>query len=186
MKAPLASPSSQHAYRPCAPTLSRSLVWLFAIASGLSVANVYFAQPLLDALARDFSMSHAAVGGVIAATQTGCALALLFLVPLGDRVDRRRLMGVQLLLLMSALIAVGMATSAPALLTGMVAIGMLGTAMTQGLIAYAASASAPTNRVMWWARHRAGCSLACYWQGCLLAASAILRAGAGSILAQRF
>jgi predicted MFS family arabinose efflux permease len=143
MKAPLASPSSQHAYRPCAPTLSRSLVWLFAIASGLSVANVYFAQPLLDALARDFSMSHAAVGGVIAATQTGCALALLFLVPLGDRVDRRRLMGVQLLLLMSALIAVGMATSAPALLTGMVAIGLLGTAMTQGLIAYAASASAP-------------------------------------------
>jgi len=123
--------------------VSRSLVWLFALASGLSVANVYFAQPLLDALARDFALSHAAVGGVIAATQTGCAIALLFLVPLGDRVDRRRLMAIQLLLLISALMAVGMATSAPALLAGMVAIGMLGTAMTQGLIAYAASASAP-------------------------------------------
>lgn len=143
MKALLASPSSQRASPPCPSTASRSLVWLFALASGLSVANVYFAQPLLDALARDFALSHAAVGGVIAATQTGCAIALLFLVPLGDRVDRRRLMAIQLLLLISALMAVGMATSAPALLAGMIAIGMLGTAMTQGLIAYAASASAP-------------------------------------------
>lgn len=123
--------------------MSPSLVWLFAIASGLSVANVYYAQPLLDALARDFAISHAAVGGVITATQTGCALALLFLVPLGDRVDRRRLMALQLLGLMVALVAVGMAQSAPALLAGMLAVGLLGTAMTQGLIAYAASAAAP-------------------------------------------
>ncbi|MCU6664277.1 MFS transporter [Silvania hatchlandensis] len=135
MKASLASPSGQN--------MSPSLVWLFAIASGLSVANVYYAQPLLDALARDFAISHAAVGGVITATQTGCALALLFLVPLGDRVDRRRLMALQLLGLMVALVAVGMAQSAPALLAGMLAVGLLGTAMTQGLIAYAASAAAP-------------------------------------------
>ncbi|MDK4746323.1 MFS transporter [Leclercia adecarboxylata] len=123
--------------------MSRSLVWLFAIASGLSVANVYYAQPLLDALARDFGISHAAVGGVITATQLGCALALLFLVPLGDRVDRRRLMAMQMLALTFALVAVGMAQSTLALLAGMLAVGLLGTAMTQGLIAYAASAAAP-------------------------------------------
>lgn len=123
--------------------ISPSLVWLFAIASGLSVANVYYAQPLLDALARDFAISQAAVGGVITATQTGCALALLFLVPLGDRVDRRRLMVLQMLALIVALAAVGMAQSAPVLLAGMLAVGLLGTAMTQGLIAYAASAAAP-------------------------------------------
>ncbi|MFJ3056348.1 MFS transporter [Herbaspirillum sp. NPDC087042] len=123
--------------------MPRSLVWLFAIASGLSVANVYYAQPLLDALARDFNISHAAVGGVITATQTGCALALLLLVPLGDRMDRRRLMAAQLLALAAALAAVGLTRSAPALLAGMLAVGLLGTAMTQGLIAYAASAAAP-------------------------------------------
>lgn len=123
--------------------ISPSLVWLFAIASGLSVANVYYAQPLLDALARDFGISQAAVGGVITATQLGCALALLFLVPLGDRVDRRRLMAIQMVSLIVALIAVGMAQSAPVLLAGMLAVGLLGTAMTQGLIAYAASAAAP-------------------------------------------
>lgn len=123
--------------------MPRSLVWLFATASGLSVANVYYAQPLLDALARDFGISHAAVGGVVTATHVGCALALLLLVPLGDRVDRRRLMALQLLALIAALVAVGMARAAPALLAGMLAVGLLGTAMTQGLIAYAASAAAP-------------------------------------------
>ncbi|WP_333849613.1 MFS transporter [Leclercia sp.] len=123
--------------------ISPSLTWLFAIASGLSVANVYYAQPLLDALAQDFDISQAAVGGVVTATQIGCALALLFLVPLGDRVDRRRLMALQMLALMVALAAVGMAHSAPVLLVGMLAVGLLGTAMTQGLIAYAASAAAP-------------------------------------------
>lgn len=123
--------------------MSPSLVWLFAIASGLSVANVYYAQPLLDALARDFAISQAAVGGVVTATQMGCALALLFLVPLGDRVDRRRLMALQVLALIVALILVGMAQSAPVLLVGMLAVGLLGTAMTQGLIACAASAAAP-------------------------------------------
>ncbi|MFG5775607.1 MFS transporter [Comamonas sp. J-3] len=118
------------------------LVWLFAIASGLSVANVYYAQPLLDALARDFGISHAAIGGVVLATQIGCALALLLVVPLGDLVERRRLMALQLLGLVLALLAVSVARTAPALLLGMLAVGLLGTAMTQGLIAYAASAAA--------------------------------------------
>ncbi len=123
--------------------MPRSLVWLFAAACTLSVANVYYAQPVLDALALDFNISHAAVGGVITATQVGCALALLLLVPLGDLVDRRRLMAVQLLALVAALAAVGCARSASMLLAGMLGVGLLGTAMTQGLIAYAASAAAP-------------------------------------------
>lgn len=121
--------------------MPRSLVGLFATASGMSVANVYYAQPLLDAIASDFNIGHTAVGGVVAATQVGCALALVLLVPLGDRVDRRRLMGLQLLALIVALAAVAMAPSTPMLLIGMLGVGLLGTAMTQGLIAYAASAA---------------------------------------------
>ena len=98
---------------------------------------------MLDALANDFGISHAAVGGVVTATQIGCALALLLVVPLGDKVDRRRLMAVQLIALVVALVSVSMAQSSSALLIGMLATGMLGTAMTQGLIAYAASAASP-------------------------------------------
>jgi predicted MFS family arabinose efflux permease len=123
-----------------------SLVALFSIASGLSVANVYYAQPLLDNLAEDFGISHAAVGGLITATQVGCALALLLLVPLGDLLNRRRLMAFQIFGLIVALISVAVAHSAPALLISLLAVGLLGTAMTQGLIAYAASAAAPHER----------------------------------------
>lgn len=126
--------------------MPRPLVALFACASGLSVANVYYAQPLLDALALDFAISRAAVGGVITATQLGSVLALLLLVPLGDLVQRRRLMLIQLLALVAALAAVASAGSATALMAGMLAVGMLGTAMTQGLIAYAATASPEAER----------------------------------------
>lgn len=145
MKTALAPPSPPLRKPPPAQAVDMpaSLVWLFAAASGLSVANVYYAQPLLDALARDFAIRQAAVGGVVTATQIGCALALLLLVPLGDLLERRRLMAAQLLALVAALTTVAMARSAPALLAGVLAVGLLGTAMTQGLIAYAASAAAP-------------------------------------------
>lgn len=131
--------------RPAAATPA-PLVALFAGASGLSVANVYYAQPLLDSLAADFHISQAAVGGVVTATQLGSALALLLLIPLGDRLDRRRLMLGQALALVAALACVALAGSSAILLAGMLAVGMLGTAMTQGLIAYAATIAAPGER----------------------------------------
>jgi len=71
--------------------MPRAMVLLFAIACGVSVANVYYAQPLLDALAAEFGFSQAAVGVVVTATQVGSALALVLVVPLGDLLDRRRL-----------------------------------------------------------------------------------------------
>ncbi|NNG62277.1 MFS transporter, partial [Pseudomonas fragi] len=83
--------------------MPRALVGLFACASGLSVANVYYAQPLLDQLATDFAISHARVGAVITATQIGSVLALLLIVPLGDQLDRRRLMLAQLAVLIAGL-----------------------------------------------------------------------------------
>jgi len=87
------------------------------LSCGLSVANVYYAQPLLDALARDFGFSAATIGIVITMTQAGCALALLLLVPLGDLLERRRLMLVQLVLLIVALLATATASTSFWLLT---------------------------------------------------------------------
>ncbi|MDE3322316.1 MFS transporter [Acinetobacter nosocomialis] len=143
MKASLASSTSHAKSDKPLSSMPRGVILLFAIASGASVANVYYAQPLLDILAKDFNISHASIGGVVTATQIGCALALLFLVPLGDLVNRRRLMTLQLLALVSALLVVAFAHSVSVLLAGMLAVGLLGTAMTQGLIAYSASAAAP-------------------------------------------
>lgn len=126
--------------------MRRSQMLLFACASGLSVANVYYAQPLLDALARDFAIPAYAIGGVVTATQVGCALALVLLVPLGDIFARRHLMLAQALVLVLALTAVGMSSSTYGLLGAMCLTGMLGTAMTQGLIAYAAAAAPAHER----------------------------------------
>ncbi|MBY4825773.1 MFS transporter, partial [Burkholderia contaminans] len=126
--------------------LSAARVALLAICCAASVANVYYAQPLLDSIARDFGVSQAAVGGVITATQLGCALALLFVVPLGDLLSRKRLITVQLLLLTAACIGVAASSTRIALLAGMVAVGLLGTAMTQGLIACSAALAGAGER----------------------------------------
>ncbi|QTO45935.1 MFS transporter [Burkholderia latens] len=126
--------------------VAKTLVALLAVCCAASVANVYYAQPLLDSIARDFGVSQAAVGGVITATQLGCALALLFVVPLGDLLDRKRLLAIQLLLLTAACIGVAVSSTRIALLAGMVALGLLGTAMTQGLIACSAALASVGER----------------------------------------
>lgn len=128
------------------PSLSRPVLGLLAIAAGASVANVYFAQPLLERLAHDFALDAVVAGAVLAATQAGSVLALLGLLPLADRGDRRRLLRVQLLALVVALLWLAAARSTAWLLSGMLLAGLLGTALTQGLIAYAANLAAPEQR----------------------------------------
>jgi hypothetical protein len=61
-------------------TLSNAAVLLFAVACGLVVANVYYAQPLLDAMAKAFAMSPAIIGIVITLTRVGYGIGLVLLV----------------------------------------------------------------------------------------------------------
>ncbi|MFI5770482.1 MFS transporter [Streptomyces sp. NPDC051658] len=128
-----------------APALSGRTTLLFAVASGVAVANVYFAQPLLVTLSQDFRISAAAIGVVVTLTQIGYGLGLFLLVPLGDLVDRRTLVVTQLALLAAALVATGTAATAPVLLTALAAVGFLAV-VTQTLVAFAASLSAPDRR----------------------------------------
>ncbi|MGW0587205.1 MFS transporter [Streptosporangium sp. NPDC002607] len=125
--------------------LPRGVTLLFAIACGTAVANVYFAQPLLVTLGRDFAISPATLGAVVTLTQLGYGLGLFFIVPLGDLIDRRRLIVMQLLLLAAALMVVGTATIAALLLAGMAAVGLLAV-VTQTLVAFAASLAPPAQR----------------------------------------
>ncbi|MDW3714312.1 MULTISPECIES: MFS transporter [unclassified Pseudomonas] len=131
---------------PSRGSLSPAQAWLLAVACGLSVANVYYAHPLLDAMASDLGISRAAIGGVISVTQAGSALALLVLVPLGDLLERRQLMAAQLLLLVGSLLLVALARQPWLTLLGMLGLGLLGTAMTQGLLAFAASLAGDAQR----------------------------------------
>jgi predicted MFS family arabinose efflux permease len=124
---------------------SRPLAFLFAVACGLAVANVYFAPPLLDAIADSFGMSHATIGMIVSISQVGYGLGLLFIVPLGDLIDRRRLIAGQSVLSALALLAVCFAPTSLALLVAMASIGLLAV-VTQALVAYAASLAKPHER----------------------------------------
>lgn len=128
-----------------APTLTRSTILLFSVASGLAVANAYFAHPLLDLMADDLQLSHRLAGLIVGMTQLGYGLGLVLLVPLGDLVDRRKLVVAQSLLSVLALICVGLSTTAAMLLASMAAMGFLAV-VTQALVAYAASLSRPSER----------------------------------------
>lgn len=132
----LASPTS---------TLPTVQVLLFAMACGLAVANVYYAQPLLDAMAQSLGIPHSTIGLVVTLTQVGYGLGLLLLVPLGDLLNRRRLIVVQMLLSVLALLVVALAPSATGLLLGMAGTGLLAV-VTQVLVAHAANLAAPGER----------------------------------------
>ena len=116
-----------------------------ATAAGLAVATVYFAQPLLVTMGTDLGIAPGTVGAFVTVTQLGYGLGLFFLVPLGDLIDRRRLIRLQFVLLAVALLAVGVARNAAMLLVGLAAVGLLAV-VTQSLVVLAASLSTPAER----------------------------------------
>ncbi|MDF2000169.1 MFS transporter [Peribacillus frigoritolerans] len=118
---------------------------LFATACGMAVANIYYAQPLLDSLATEFGIAHSSIGIIITITQLCYALGLLLLVPLGDLLNRRRLIIGQMLLSVLSLIVVGIAPIITVLFTGLAAVGLLAV-VTQVLVAFASTLAAPAER----------------------------------------
>ncbi|WP_430252420.1 MFS transporter [Neorhizobium sp. DAR64860/K0K1] len=66
-------------------------VYLFALAAAIMVANIYYSQPLLAVIGRSFGVEPANAGYMVTLTQLGYGLGVLFIVPLGDGVDRRKL-----------------------------------------------------------------------------------------------
>ncbi|MES5922066.1 MFS transporter [Bacillus cereus group sp. RP37] len=127
------------------PSMSHALALLFATACGMSVANIYFAQPLLDQLSNEFSINHSIIGVVITVTQIFYGVGLLLLVPLGDLLNQRRLIVGQMLLSTTALVIVGTASSSMVLFAGMALVGLIAV-VTQTLVAFAATIASPTER----------------------------------------
>ena len=126
-------------------TLSRYQTFLFAITCAMAVANVYFAQPLLESMAASLSVSPGTIGIVVTATQAGYAVGLLFIVPLGDLLNRKKLILTQLLLSAVALSAVGLAQDWGMLLGAMVLVGLMAV-VVQVVVAYAATLASPEQR----------------------------------------
>ncbi|MFG1299284.1 MFS transporter [Xanthobacter sp. V3C-3] len=118
---------------------------MFALASGLAVANVYYAQPLIDTIAQEVKISRAVAGVIISATQIGYFLGLLFIVPLGDILNRRRLLLWQTALLGLALFIPAIAPNAATLLAGFGVVGLL-SVIAQTFVAYAADIASERTR----------------------------------------
>ena len=124
------------------PSLTRWITLLLATTSAMAVATVYFAQPLLESMATDLGVAQQQIGWVVGATQAGYAVGLLLIVPLGDLVDRKRLLLWQLLFSALALVGVGVAPNWAMLLLALAITGLMAV-MVQVMVAHAASLASP-------------------------------------------
>jgi predicted MFS family arabinose efflux permease len=130
---------------PSTGPISRPLVLLLAVSTGVAVATNYYAQPLLDTIGRSLHLASGEAGLVVTASQIGYAAGLVFLVPLADLVERRRL--VVAMCLFSAAGLVG-AAAAPnlAVLLALVAFAGATSVVAQMLVAFGATLAAENER----------------------------------------
>jgi predicted MFS family arabinose efflux permease len=118
---------------------------LLAVVCGVAVASVYAGQPVLGPMGHDLGVPGDSVGWFVAAGQLGYLAGLVLLVPLGDMLDRRRLIAAHL-----GLVAVGLAVTAAAPVAwvafGGLAVAGVFAVVVQTTVAYAASISPPDER----------------------------------------
>lgn len=84
-----------------------SLLWILATVAGVSVANLYYCQPLLNVMCRDLGITEFQANLIPMITQIGYALGLLFIIPLGDLYDRRRIIVLNFAVLTVSMSAIG-------------------------------------------------------------------------------
>lgn len=125
--------------------ISPGMVLLLAFASGLIVANLYYAQTLVGPISDATGLSAEAAGLIVTLTQIGYTLGLLFIVPLGDLLENRRLIVTALLFTAAALMVAALSTSAVVFLAAALAIG-LGSVAAQILVPFAAHLSNEATR----------------------------------------
>jgi predicted MFS family arabinose efflux permease len=123
--------TATHAETSAAPTL------LMAATCGIVAGNLYYAQPLAGLIGADLGLSAHATGLVVTLTQIGYGVGLLFIVPLGDLVENRRLILITIALATLGLIGAAVAPSATPFLAASLLIG-LGSVAIQVVVPFAA------------------------------------------------
>ncbi|MFF7309108.1 MFS transporter [Streptomyces sp. NPDC008137] len=103
-------------------TPARTLI--FAIAAGMAVGNLYWAQPLIEVIASSLGVSSSSAATLVTVTQVGYALGIFLIVPLGDILDRRRLIPLILTVSAATLIGAALAPSFAVLLAALGGVGL--------------------------------------------------------------
>lgn len=125
--------------------ISRFLIMLMSVASGVSAANLYYSQPLLEEFSRFFNVSSTMIGIAAMLIQIGYALGLVFLVPLGDIKERRGLIITMLFCSTIALLSLSLASNIWWLIVSSLLVGL--TSITPMLIVpLAAHLAKPVER----------------------------------------
>jgi predicted MFS family arabinose efflux permease len=125
------------------PLLRSTLNFSMAVAAGIAVANIYYNQPMLGIMERD--LPGTITRFVPTATQLGYAAGLFLLVPLGDLIERKRLIILQFGGLAVALAIAGVAPSAVMVILASLLVGVLST-VAQQIVPLAAHLSTPERR----------------------------------------
>jgi predicted MFS family arabinose efflux permease len=125
--------------------LTRRQRLVLAALCAISVANIYYAQPLLERIGTDLSIPAGQVGWVVAVGQAGYLAGLAMLVPLGDWLNRRTLISIQLVLAAAGTAIAATSGSTTGLLAGLGIAGFF-SVVVQVAVAYAAALSQPAQR----------------------------------------
>jgi predicted MFS family arabinose efflux permease len=125
--------------------MSAGLTFVMAAACGLIVANLYYAQPLAGPIAAAIGLPPHLTGLIVTLTQIGYGLGLLFIVPLGDLLENRRLILIMIGAATIALVAAGLSTAALPVLAASLAIG-LASAAVQMIVPFAANLAPEEQR----------------------------------------
>lgn len=123
----------------------RSLNFLFALACGVMVANLYYAQPILANIANDLKVSIKDISFITTVTQIGYALGLFFLVPLLDVIENKKLIIFTIVLNVLALIFMGISESFYRLILMSLCIGISASSV-QMIVPFGASMAPPESR----------------------------------------
>ena len=119
-----------------------------AVTAGLAVANLYYAQPLLDLIAHAFHVGQGAAAVVVTTTQIGYALGLLFVLPLGDLFENRRLITRVLVATAMPLLLAGLSPVFGVFLAVSALVGV--TSVVAQIVVPLAAHMAPTTRAARW------------------------------------
>lgn len=127
------------------PVLTRSTLWLMTITTAVVVGNNYYNQPLLGLMAKDFRVTESQISFIAMLTQIGFALGLLFIVPLGDMMRRKKLILSTFFLMTIALLAMTIAPNLGFLYVASFLVGFT-SVVPQMFVPMAAEMATPEKR----------------------------------------